>query len=91
VKKYLVKWNKEIYVVEVEKETEKSVWRARELFGKKVLERELKISEFSKYFDTWDEAHNHLLGVAERGLKSAQKRLDDATYFLDIVTNMKKL
>lgn len=55
--------------IEVERETESSVW----VRGK----RKSKWG-YEGYFDTWEGAREFLLGRADEELKSARRRLQDA-------------
>jgi len=56
--------------VEVERETEHSVWRN----GK----REAKRSEYVNYYDSWYDAHHALLSHQLNYIDSIRKRLDSA-------------
>jgi hypothetical protein len=57
--KYMAKhsWRDEIRAVEVDKETESSVW----ISGR----RRPKLAQSATFHDTWDEAHAHLTAIAE--------------------------
>lgn len=81
--KYMVKtWLNSIERVEILRETEKSVFFPRTTFENKDIgeRRESKSSGYGKYYDTWNEAHGHLLdnakvkeGAAENNLETAIK------------------
>ena len=59
-----------IQPVEVERETSVSVW----INGN----RSLKYTDFLKYWDSWEEAHDYLLKKAEREIKNARRQLEIA-------------
>ncbi len=70
----------EIEKVEVIRETKKYVVRM-------VLSserRELKMGKDISYFDTFDQARDHLLGVVEIKIKRARERLDYLRKITDI-------
>lgn len=56
-----------IETVDVERETEHSIW----INGR----RNSKKTSYHKYWDTWQEAHEHLLEHAERAWQIAQRKL----------------
>lgn len=56
-----------ITAIDVEKETEKSVW----INGR----REAKHSSWATYHDTWEEAKTYLLALSLRKLKNARRSL----------------
>lgn len=72
IKKYLTGgWRHDLIgVVEIERETESSVW----IDGR----RSAKISRYEVYHDSWDQAKEYLMIKAERGLDSARRRLETA-------------
>ena len=59
-----------IRAVEVERETEASVW----VNGRRCAKR----ADYHNYFDTWEEAKAFLVEEAERALTGAHRRLDAA-------------
>jgi hypothetical protein len=64
-------WGKNlIESVEVEKETEASIW----IEGK----RNAKKTEYHNYFDTWADAKRHLLTVAEKKVAGIRLNLERA-------------
>jgi len=72
-------WDPSIKAVEVERVTESSVWadsRRRARTG--------------AYFDTWEEAHAHLLMLADRKLHAAQRALETAQAQYGSVKGMKE-
>lgn len=56
--------------IEVERETDSSVW----IKGR----RSVKDSSWLKYFDSWEDAHSFLLQKAEKNLISARRSLERA-------------
>jgi hypothetical protein len=70
-----------IEAVDVERETEQSVW----IRGKRLAKR----SQYDRFFDSWAKAHAHLLAKAEGELASACRRLDLANSTLGNVKGMK--
>lgn len=63
-------WGHAIATVNVDRETESSVW----ING----QRHAKKSSFKKYWDTWQEAHAYLLEKAEARLQIARAELQRA-------------
>jgi poly(3-hydroxyalkanoate) synthetase len=59
-----------IEAVEVERETDSSVW----IKGN----RNAKITSYHKYWDSWEEAHAYLLERADRSLQDARRALERA-------------
>lgn len=68
--------------VEIEKETESSVW----VKGR----RNIKFSRLEVYHDTWEKAHAYLLRIAEEQTAQARRRLEEANGALGNVKGMKK-
>ena len=68
--------------VDVESETETSVW----VKGR----RQNKVSSRGTYHDTWDAAHAHLLSEAGRQLTAATRQLERETDALRNVRGMKR-
>jgi len=64
-------YNKLIEKVEIERETESSVWI-------KGIRKGKRTHDWHNFFDTWEEAHNFLLDNSESDLKSARNRLSTA-------------
>ena len=83
MKKYKTsRWNDEkIVEVEVERESEHSVWEKAANY--KNLRRSNKITDYTHYHDTWDEAYKYLLDKAERNIAWAKDNLEQ-------VKNLKK-
>lgn len=71
-----------ITAVEIERETETSVW----IDG----QRRQKRSSYENYWDTWDEAYAHILGKAERKAVSARIHLNTANNELDSIKSITK-
>lgn len=77
------KWNRtEIKAVTIDRETEASVW----INGR----RSAKDSEYGKYHDTWDAAHEHLLEKAEVKVRSLRRQLEVANSELGNVKGLKQ-
>ena len=75
-------WRDEIRVVEVEKETESSVW----IGGR----RRPKIAQSATFHDTWDEAHAHLIAIAEGEVMRHRRALDSARFRAGNIKGMKR-
>lgn len=87
MKKYVTescRWDvtAKIREVEVERETESSVW----ING----QRRNKTGGYDIFHDTWESAHAHLLGEAERHALAARRRLEFANGVLGNVKGMKR-
>lgn len=67
--------------VEVEKETENSIWVGGSRRSKK--------TSYETFHDSWDLAKQHLLDSAERSLDSARRRLQEAQSYLGNVKGLK--
>lgn len=83
--KYLTGWFTKggpIQEVEVEKETDKSIW----IDGN----RESKNSDHAQYHDTWDDAKAFLLKKAEKKLNKARRFLELAQGEYGIIKGLKK-
>lgn len=70
--------NAEIIKVEIEKETNTSVWIKRRRCAKRTA--------YDCYFDTWEDAYAYILDLAQKVVISAQCRLDNAK---DLLCNIK--
>lgn len=75
-------WNPRIEVVEVEKESDASVW----INGWPCR----KMSGHESYFDTWDEAQAHLLKFADLRVDVARRRLEKCKSVAGNVKGMKR-
>lgn len=71
--KYLARWGK-IETVKIVRETAQCV--VIEICGRML--REKKKTATYRYFDSWDEAHEWLLGWAEEDLENARRALQFA-------------
>lgn len=71
-----------IETVEVERETDSSVW----INGR----RNAKTTSWDKYWDSWEEAHAYLLEKAERSLQSARRSLEMAQAKYGNIKGMKR-
>jgi hypothetical protein len=80
-----------IEAVEVEKETEKSVWIYGYRFGggKVPLKRADKQTTWERYHDTWAEAHAFLISEAEAKVDAARRQLDEDNLILMGIKSMK--
>ena len=69
-----------IHKRDVIKETDSSVWYERERFhdGHKIVERELKSTTYHKWFDTSDEANEHVMFVLRTQIKAFEARVSNA-------------
>ena len=84
MKKYRTSiWGKLIEAVEVDRETAAYVW----VNG----QRNRKLTKYNSYFDTFDEARQHLLGIAERSVNSARINLERAKGHYGNVKGLKDL
>lgn len=86
--KYEAQWNKNIERVECTRETDKTVWlydhrRKRE-------DRRAKISDWTSYFDTWEEARCHHLKKAEKKAAGIRRQLELANSLIGNIKGMKK-
>ena len=68
--------------VEVEKETDQSVWVEGYRHAKK--------SQYHQYHDTWEEAHGYLLSQVQSRVDSARMILERAKGALGNIKGMKK-
>lgn len=71
----------EIKPVAVDKETDSSVW----IDGR----RRAKLSSYESFFDTWDDAHNYLIALAETDMVVAKGKLRGAQSRLGNIKGMK--
>jgi hypothetical protein len=81
VKKYRTN-GYEILSVEIERETENSVW----ISGR----RHSKMSDYHCYFETWDDAHAHLRQTREQRVLNARRQLDHCMGDLEKIIAMRK-
>ena len=72
----------EITEIEVERESEHSVW----INGR----AHRKISEYSVYHDTWEKAHEFLLIHARRKLENAERAYHRADVVLSEILDLRK-
>ena len=72
-----------IEAVEVERETEASVWVNGQRNGKR--------TEYHSYFNTFKEAKQYLLDIAERSVNSARLNLERAKGHYGNVKGLKEL
>ena len=63
-----------IVIVECVKETDSCVWF--EVSGLRKLRRVNKLSDYESYFDTWAEAKQHLVTLANDGVDRAEQSLE---------------
>jgi|GEM_PF-1703413 len=80
---YIARYNRlQITMETVERETDNSVW----IGGRRVK----KQSEWRCYFDTWEQAHAHLLDDAETYVDHCRRELKLANSRLGNVKGMKR-
>ena len=79
--KYRISWGIEIEKIKIIKESEKSVWTE---YGR----RELKWSEWRKYFDTFEEAKNHLIKKYKRKIESDEMSLMENKSYLEKIKQL---
>lgn len=85
MKKYLARLllsSPSIQIVDVERESESSVW----LDGRRCAKR----SSYENYCDTWQEAHQLFVNLAEQEKAHAESRLFYATRNLNAIAAMKE-
>lgn len=87
--KYRAAWDK-IEPYEVVKETEKQVVYVVEWCDKKSERREAKCSWDHKWFDTWEEAHTHLVDKAQKKVESLRMQLEQEKGREGQIRGMKK-
>lgn len=84
MKKYrTATWGKLIEAVDVDRETEASVWVNGRRNGKR--------TEYHSYFDTFAEAKQYLLDIAERSVNSARLNLARAEGHYSNVKGLREL
>ena len=83
--KYEISWMDKIIKLEVEKESEHCIF-TRESNGK--LEKHLKKSSYSNYFNSWEEAHDFLLTKAENLVAKRREEGKRAIEYFDKVREM---
>lgn len=71
-----------IKAVKIDRETEKCIW----VNGHRVA----KISEWECFFDTWQDAHSHILGRTQELVESARFRFDKYKGLLVDIKEMKE-
>lgn len=69
-----VTYSRKIEVVNIERESDKCVWLKP--YENRKEQRELKISESVGYFDTWEEAREFLLKMADIKVQDARRTLE---------------
>ena len=72
---YKVSWGRTISPIEVEKETENSVW----IKGV----RQNKKSTHASYYQSYEEAYNHIKTSLEKSVKGCEFRLNEANKTLN--------
>jgi len=75
-------WHNEILPVEVERETDSSVW----VRGRRQAKR---VSGGDCYFDTWEDAHAALMVARQQDVEKARRALEQANSRLGNVKGMK--
>jgi len=91
--KWRTDWRNEITRVECTRQTLNSVWLLTDLDGKgKRLEkprREARNCTRQSYHDSWEQARDHLLRVAETRLAAARRELEKAQGYCGNIKGMK--
>ena len=83
--------NTKIDKVDVLRETPKFVViQTKNFTGSTREDRESKSSSYHNYFDTWEEAHNHILNKAQRTVDSLRLRLESAKGELGNIKGLKE-
>lgn len=72
----------EIKEVEVERETDSSVWISGRRRG--------KITDFESFFDTWEDAHSHLLKLSRANVDGARRHLEHVNSTHGNIKGMKR-
>lgn len=81
MKKYLTKtYYEHIQIVEVERESEQSVW----IKGT----RNAKVTEYARYHDTFEEAKRHLIERHEKAIEYARDKIHRAESALGSIRKM---
>ena len=75
-------WRNEIRPIEVEKETESSVW----VDGRRIQ----KVTHGKDIHDTWEEAHAYLTEVAEMKVENCRAALERAKSVAGNISGMKR-
>lgn len=78
-----------IEAIEVERETELSVW-VRSAHRPHNVRRELKMTDWEEIYDTWEEAHTVLAGKVTVQISDHTRRLEEAKALLAAVNEMVK-
>ena len=76
--------------VTIERVTDKSVWIIEDWYGTKRTIRSLRLTDYTQYWDTWDEAHAHLLEGCESKADGLRKQLQAANTHLGQVRTQSK-
>ena len=74
-------WRDEIRAIDVERETESSIWYE----GR----RHPKAAQSTTYHDTWGEAHAHLMSKAADEIEQASKALNRAKSRAGVIRGLK--
>lgn len=83
-------WNSKIEPVTVVKETAKQLVVEYDCYGKTHQRRAAKESAYDNYFDTWEEAHEHLIDRAAKRVESLRSQLQTANGNLGNIKGMKQ-
>lgn len=87
---YTTHWSSKIDTVEIERESDSSVWVKGNGYKSDSLRRVNKKGSTHAYHDTWEDAHAHLLNRASRAAESLKERLQQARSALGQIESMKK-
>jgi len=77
--------------VEVVKETNKTVWVEQYRRDQKSIRQERKDSSWHKYFDTFEEAKNHLTEQSKRKIENYRRQAEEEEVYLKRVISFKIL
>ena len=87
---YEVRWDDIINKVEVERETKHTGWVKRKYFGGRTkIEQCRKKSDYSRFFDTWEQAHSYLIEKWRDKVCYLKKQTNDANSKLSQIKAMK--
>lgn len=87
---YEVGWDDIINKVEIERETKLTVWVKRKHFGGRTnIERCRKKSDYSMFFDTWEQAHMYIVEKWQSRFDYLKNQTDEASSKLEQFKAMK--
>ncbi len=83
------KYSHEIKKIEIIRETHRSIFLKKYSWDD-AERREPKISDYHRYFDSWNEAHTYLIIRTEKRIDAARIELDKAIIALNDIKEMKE-